>query len=418
MRNLPEKKLPEKKLPEKKLAIRNLSFEINGSKILENISMEVNQGEFVGIIGPNGAGKTTLLKCISGIYKGNGIIEIDGRDINGMDFKSLARMTSLMQQNTEISFPLPVLDIVLTGRYPHMGRMKRESIEDRAIARKNMEYTDTLEFEKRPINEISGGERQRVLFARTLTQESGLILLDEPAASLDISHEEQIFKYSQEQCDAGRTVIAAVHDLRTAMRHCTRFVLMKHGRIIADGSPEEVLTSENLSEAYGVNALVYKNRITGLLDFHIHGVGAASPEKTIHVIGGGGSAAGVLRTLYENGYKTTAGVFSMGDSDLASADVFRIKHIICLPFSEIDEESFNLNVELIKKADLTILCDMPFGTQNIKNLESAKFARKLAVIEEDDPAARDYTGGVALAMYMGLRRNALVTCLARLHEVL
>jgi iron complex transport system ATP-binding protein len=405
-------------LKTEKLSIRNLCFETGGKKILDDISISVKQGEFVGLIGPNGSGKTTLLKCIGGLYQGSGLIEIDGRDVSRMDLKGLARQASLMHQNTEISFPLPSLDIVLTGRYPHMKRLQHESRDDIAIARKYMDYTDTLQFEKRPINGVSGGERQRVLFAKSLAQEAELILLDEPAASLDISHEEQIFKYSMEQCMKGKTVVAAVHDLRTAVRYCTRFVLIKQGSILADGSSEEVLTSENISKAYGVNALVYKNRITGLLDFHIHGIKDARPGKTVHIIGGGGSAAGVLRTLYEIGHTATAGVFFPGDSDLECAEVFGVSHVICRPFSDIDEEVFNANVEMIRNADLTILCGMPFGLQNIRNLEAAKYAAKLAIIEDDCPASRDFTEGKALKLYEELKKSAVVTTTARLQEVL
>ena len=405
-------------LPSKALVIKDLNFSINETAILKAINLEIKTGEFVGLIGPNGAGKTTLLKCMNGIIKGKGIVEIRGQKLEFMSYKSIARKVALMHQNTSITFPFRVIDVVLAGRYPYLNRISGETREDYSIARRNMGYTDTLKFETRPITQISGGERQKVLFAKVLTQETDLILLDEPAASLDIAHEEQIFKYSCEMCKTGKTVIAAVHDLKTASRYCTKLVLMKDGCIIANGAPEEVLTSENLSLAYGVSALVYKNRITGLLDFHIHGNEMNKHGKSIHVIGGGGSAAGIMRLLFENGFKITAGVFGHGDSDLNCAEVFGIKCLVCHPFSEIDEESCQANIDIIQKADMTILCDMPFGIQNYRNLEAAQYAQKLIIIEEDDPSGRDFTGGRALEIYMKLRSNAVVSTLARLHEVL
>jgi iron complex transport system ATP-binding protein len=147
-----------------------------------------------------------------------------------------------------------------------------------------MKFTNTLEFENQFIDHLSGGERQRVLFAKVLTQTTDIILLDEPTANLDITHQEQIFKYSKDLCGEGKTVIAAVHDLKIASRYCSRLILMSRGEIVADGAPEQVLTSENLTKVYGINALVYKNRLTGLLDFYIPGENTGTKKNCkIHV---------------------------------------------------------------------------------------------------------------------------------------
>lgn len=400
------------------LDIDNLSYTIENNRILNGICLKIGKGEFVGLIGPNGAGKTTLLKCINGINKFEGIIKVKGTGLNELGCKRAAQEVALMHQNTLLSFPFPVIDVVLTGRYPHLKRMRGESREDYAIARKYMDFTDTLKFETKPVTRISGGERQRVMFAKALTQETDILLLDEPTASLDIAHEEQIFKYSFELSKKGKTVIAAVHDLKIAARYCSRLMLMKDGAVISDGSPEEVLTSDNLSRAYGVKALVYKNRVTGLLDFYIHGLEHRAEKRRVHVIGGGGSASWVIRELFENGFEISAGVFSHGDSDIQCAEIFRIEYLACKPFSEINEESFSLNIEKIRAADLVILCNMPFGMQNLRNLEAAKHADRLIIIEDDAPEGRDFTGGRALELYNGLKRNAIVTTSARLHEVL
>lgn len=396
----------------------NLNYSINGSEILKDISFAAVPGEFTGLIGPNGAGKTTLLKCLNGINRCEGSIEIKGQLLSAMNSKKIARSIALMHQNTNLTFPFSAIDIVLTGRYPHLNRTSTENSKDYAIARKYMEYTDTLQFENKPITQMSGGERQKVFFAKTLAQETDIILLDEPAASLDIAHEELIFRYSQELCKAGKTVIAAVHDLKIAAQYCSRLILMKDGGIIADGRPEEVLTTENLSKAYGVNALVYKNRITGNLDYFIHGMEHKPAERRVHVIGGGGSASSVIRMLYENGCLVTAGVFAHGDSDLNCAEIFGIDCLVCKPFSEISEEAYEENVKRIRSSDLTILCDMPFGIQNMKNLLAARQAKKLVIIEDTSPESRDFTDGKALKIYKELGMNAVVVTSARLHEVL
>ena len=224
------------------LRVENLDFYIDDVHILKDISFKAKKGEFIGLIGPNGAGKTTLLKCISGINRGNGRVELDGRDIRTLNSRQIASKTAMLHQNTVVAFPFTVLDIVLTGRYHKLGRFRPETPADYAVARRCMEYTDTLKLKNRLINTLSGGERQRVLFARVLAQETDLILLDEPSASLDIAYEEQLFKYARELSGSGKAVIAAVHDLKTALRYCTRLIVMKDGRIIADGVPESVIT--------------------------------------------------------------------------------------------------------------------------------------------------------------------------------
>lgn len=400
------------------LKVEKLNFHIDGVHILKDISFEADKGEFIGLIGPNGAGKTTLLKCINGINRGTGCVELGGRDIRTLTGRQIASKAAMLHQDTTVTFPFTVLDIVLTGRYHRLGRFKPETPEDYAVARKCMEYTDTLKLENRIINTLSGGERQRALFARVLAQETDLILLDEPSASLDIAYEEQLFKYARGLSDSGKAVIAAVHDLKIAVRYCTRLIMMKDSRIIADGSPESVITRENLRLSYDVDAIVYRNRVTGLVDFHISGERRSMKGISVHVIGGGGSASGVIRQLFELGCGITGGVFSRGDSDLVCADIFGVKSVACKPFSEIDDDSFRENIELVKAADMTILCDMPFGSQNIRNLEAAAYASELVIIEDSDPQNRDFTGGRALEMYNGLRKRAVVVNSARLHEVL
>ncbi|MGE5613887.1 MAG: ABC transporter ATP-binding protein [Bacillota bacterium] len=401
------------------LVVDRLNYYVDGTHILKEISLNADRGEFIGLIGPNGAGKTTLLKCINGIYKGGGCVEIDGMDAKRMSRRQTAAKVAMLHQNTEITFPFTAIDIVMTGRYHLLGRFKAESAGDYSAVRMYMEYTGTLGLEKRPINTLSGGERQRVLFAKVLAQETDLILLDEPSSNLDIANVEHVFACAAELCANGKTVIAAVHDLKTAARFFKRLVLMKDGRIIADGTPETVITRENLRNAYGVNALVYKNRITGLVDFHMPGRKDSKGRNIkVHVIGGGGSASGIVRHLFEKGYDITAGVFAHGDSDLNCVDVFGIKALVCRPFSEIDNNTHAENIELVKASDITILCDMPFGMQNIRNLEAAAYASRLVIIEDKDTADRDFTGGKALAEYNRLKEHATVIESARLHEVL
>jgi len=398
----------------KVLEILELDYFIDNYQILKNINLSISKGEFVGLIGPNGAGKTTLLKCINGINRGKGQIMLSNLKLDRLSTKKVAREVALMHQNTSVNFPFPSIDVVLAGRYPYLGFASVESADDYKIARKYMSYTNTLQFEKQPVTTVSGGERQRIFFAKILTQETDIILLDEPTSNLDIAHEEQIFRYCRDLCAKGKTVIAAVHDLKIASRYCSRLILLKGGEIIADGSVDEVITKENISLAYDVNAIVYKNKMTGLLDFYIPDfegdiVENKTEKKRIHIIGGCGTGSDIMRQCFEKGYDISAGVLSEGDSDLNCAEVFGIKCVVEKPFSDIEDARFNENIEYIKEADITIICNIPFGVYNLRNLEAAKYASKLIIIEDDLPEKRDFTGGKAIEIYKKLRENAIIT---------
>jgi len=400
------------------LKVENLKITLNDTEIIRGIDLNVNKGEFVGIIGPNGAGKTTLLKSLNGIYRGSGDIFINGAHIRNMGTREIARNVSLMHQNTEITFPFTALEVVMTGRYPYLKGIRGETARDYAIARRYMEYTGISKLEDKPVTQMSGGERQRVLFAKTLAQEAGIILLDEPASNLDIAYAEQIFRLSESLCREGKTVIAAVHDLKIAARYCTRLVLMKDGLVVADGAPSEVITADNLSRAYNVRAIVYKNRITGELDYYLQQPMKKNGTYKVHVIGGGGSASGIIRFLADRGCEISGGVFPHGDSDLNCAEIFGAETVSCKPFMEIDDESYSRNVALIREASMTILCNMPFGRLNIRNLEAAAHATRLVIIEDDRPETRDYTNGEALKLYNTLKGNAITITSAQLHEIL
>ena len=391
------------------LAVKGLSCAIEGREILRDVSFELARGEILGVIGPNGAGKSTLLKCLNGLLPSRGEIRLNGQDLSKLGTRQIARTVALMHQDTALAFPFPAAEVVMMGRFPHQKALRGESAEDRRLVAEVMEFTDTATLADQAINRMSGGERQRVLFAKALAQDTGLLLLDEPSASLDISHQEQIFAYAGKLAARGHSIVAAIHDLRLAARFCQRLLLVAEGRILAQGLPDQVLTPANLAAAYGVRVRVWRNHITGLLDFHLCDPDTEGTMPHIHVIGGGGSAAGVLRMLGDDGYRVTTGVLAPGDSDLMVAGVYGMPVVTSQPFSAIGDAAFRDNTELAAKADLTILCNLAFGQQNLRNLEAAACAKKLVVIEEDDPAARDFTGGNGLELYRRLRRQATVT---------
>jgi iron complex transport system ATP-binding protein len=204
-------------------------------KVLEDVNLQVEGGDFVGILGPNGSGKTTLLKSISRVLKPHkGAILLNEADIYALKSVEVAKQMAVVPQETSIGFNFAALDIVLMGRNPHMGRFQMESEKDMAVARKVMNLTNTWHLAERPMNELSGGEKQRVIIARALAQEPKILLLDEPLTHLDIINQLEIMDLVKELCVKEKMIVLAVfHDFNLAARYCNTAIMITKGTIFA-----------------------------------------------------------------------------------------------------------------------------------------------------------------------------------------
>jgi iron complex transport system ATP-binding protein len=224
----------------------------NGVCALDSATLRVAHGEFVSIIGPNGSGKSSLLRAITGIQNINGgKILLEGESVDSLDSCERARRVALVPQSLNVLPGYSVEDFVLLGRYAHLTGWRLFSKHDREIALENLRRVDALEFLERGMDEMSGGERQRALIARALTQESRTVLLDEPTSALDLKHQLIVYNLIHEMHrDSKRTIIAVTHDLNLASQFAQRLVLMKKGRVVKDGPPEEVLRRDILEEVY------------------------------------------------------------------------------------------------------------------------------------------------------------------------
>jgi len=246
------------------LKINNLSGGYHKQRIINNVSLEIKKGDFIGIIGPNASGKTTLLRLMSRVLvpqEGNVILE--DKDINQMSLKELCRKVAFVPQDTMINFSFTVFEIVLMGRIPHLKRMQLETKQDFAIAQKSLLMTDTTYLKEKGIDELSSGERQRVIIAKALAQEPVLLFLDEPTAHLDIGHQIQILDLLKKlNRDNGLTIVMVLHDLNLASEYCNRIVLLNEGRVFKQGTPLEVLTYQNIEVVYKTVVVVNNNPIT------------------------------------------------------------------------------------------------------------------------------------------------------------
>ena len=246
------------------IAATELSVALGGNSVLRGVSFEARPGEVAGLIGPNGAGKSTLLRTLAGLIKPeSGDIHLGDTSLKSLNAGERARRVAFMPQH-DAMHPFTALETVLMGRYAHLGRFELEGREDRQVARDAMTRTDTLQFESRQLDRLSGGERQRVILARALAQQAGIILLDEPSASLDLRHRLSMMETLRSEAVSRQVaVVVALHDVSLAGRYCDRLTLMSDGVIAAEGIPSEVLTSGNLRDVFGVETSVQVDPATG-----------------------------------------------------------------------------------------------------------------------------------------------------------
>jgi iron complex transport system ATP-binding protein len=223
---------------------------------LKDVSFRVAPGEAVGLVGRNGSGKTTLLKVLGGALEAtSGVVTFEGRRLPDWPRRDIARRIAFVPQETHAPFDFSVLDIVLMGRFPHLGPFALEGPNDLAIARQALEATGTAGVERRAFNTLSGGEKQRVVIASALAQSPELLLLDEPTASLDIGHQIEVHGLLDRLNHGnGVTMLLSTHDLNLAASLCRRLVLLRAGRVLTAGPTESVLTPDTIRALYGVDA--------------------------------------------------------------------------------------------------------------------------------------------------------------------
>jgi iron complex transport system ATP-binding protein len=239
-----------------KLTINDMGFGYSSASVLNNIGLELAQAEVLGIVGPNGAGKSTLVKCINNILRPQrGSVVLDGHAISQMSQMEIAQQIGYVPQSAGHIFPTTVFDTVLMGRRPHASWRSSPQDVDKVV--EILELLEITDLAMRNINELSGGEQQRVMLARALVQEAALLLLDEPTSNLDIKHQLEVMDtIAQLVNERSLSVIMVVHDLNLASRYTDRVVMLKKGRIFAVGDPVSVFTPENIYHVYGVEALV------------------------------------------------------------------------------------------------------------------------------------------------------------------
>jgi iron complex transport system ATP-binding protein len=255
-------------MPGGEFRVEGVGFSYPGRPVLEDVTVAVAPGERLGVLGPNGSGKSTFVRLLSGVLRPRrGRILLDGRDLASFRPAELARRVAVVPQETALDFPFSALEVVLMGRSPHLGGLAFEGDRDVAAAERAMELAGVRDLAGRRFQELSGGEKQRVVIARALAQEPDVLLLDEPATFLDLRHVVEIFELLVELSESrGTTLVMVLHDLNLAALYCRRLAFLKNGRLLAEGPTEAVLTYANVRAAYDTDVYVTTNDLTGTLN--------------------------------------------------------------------------------------------------------------------------------------------------------
>lgn len=247
------------------LKVENLSYRTKHISIIEQISLEVQKGEFIGVIGPNGSGKSTLLK---NIYKmltpSSGEILLEGKSLLKMTNRQMAEKIAVVAQESEANFDFTVQEVVQMGRYPRKRLMESANLEDQEMIWRSLAMVEMEDFLERSFLSLSGGEKQRILIARALAQETEMIILDEPTNHLDIGGQIKTLTLLKK---SGKTVLTALHDLSLASKFCDRVYVLKDGRNFADGRPAEIISEELVKQLYQIQAEIFRHNGKIYIDY-------------------------------------------------------------------------------------------------------------------------------------------------------
>jgi iron complex transport system ATP-binding protein len=380
------------------VVVEDLSFAYDARPVLRRVSFTVQPGDFVGIVGPNGSGKSTLLDLVDGVQRPNaGRVLVRGRQTRDYARREMAREVALVPQHFALEFDLSVRQLVEMGGY---CRAKEAASPD---ARQMLERLGVGHLIERRFSELSGGEKQLVVLAQALMQRAPLLLLDEPASALDVSHQLRLFDLLKELNGEGLTVLCVLHDLNLALHYFGKLLVFSEGEVAAYGPPDDVLRPELVEAVYGVRAFLHKHAGRTYLTFSPRPHGTR--RGRVHVISGGGTGSGLLRELVDAGYDVSAGVLNALDTDEETGRELGLPMAVEAPFSPVGDEAHAENLRLIGEADLVAIADVPVSHGNERNIAAALAAAAAGkpVWAAEGVLASDFTGSTAHLAAAGVR---------------
>ena len=356
--------------------MKDLSVGYNGNSLIRDINIGINKGEIVTLIGPNGSGKSTILKSITRqlkVVRGN--VFFDDTSLLKLPYKELASKMAVVLTDRIKTELMTCHDIVATGRYPYTGRLGILTQEDECLVEEAMQAVHAQELGNRDFNAISDGQKQRVLLARAICQDTDVIVLDEPTSFLDVKYKLELLSILERMARQKKiTVIMSLHEIDLAQKISDKIICVKGETISHYGSPEEVFTEEIIRELYGINN-GYFDPLFGSIELP-----APEGEPEVFVISSGGTGIPVYRRLQKEHIPFAAGILYENDMDYRLARLLAAEVITEEPFEEIREETLQKAFETIGKCKRVINAGVKIGTWNIgieRLLERAEIEGKL-----------------------------------------
>lgn len=385
------------------LEFRSASVGYGGRVVVGEVMLSLRPGEFVGLVGPNGAGKSTLLRAVTGsadVLRGDIVC---GNSVLRMPERERARLIGVVPQTQPSVFAFSARGFVEMGRHPHLGRLGSLTAEDHAVVDEAMTRTDTARLADERIDELSGGDLQRLTLAQALAQQPKVLLLDEPTSHLDLNHALQVLDLVRSLADGGMAVLGVFHDLGLAARYADRISIVAGGALTPPRSPAEALNARVISEVFGVRAVVRTDPITGSVAVTpvLRGadLGARAERGKVGLVCGSGAGTTLMRELMRSGHDVTAGALNRGDVDQAVAEALGVHHVALPPFGEIDAVVAARVRESFGDARVIVICATPFGRSNLPNLQAALDCGVPLVLTGEMGPERDFSGGVATALW-------------------
>ena len=407
--------------PTPTLSVRDLSVSYGDATVVDGVDLTVGStaeqsnpsespsggGELVGLVGPNGAGKTTLLHAISGaVEPDRGQVLVEGDDVRALSAAAVSRRIAVVPQETTLHFSFSVRQLVEMGRHPHRSRFELPTSRDRRLVDDAMERTRVARFAERTIDEVSGGERQRVLLARALAQDAPVLLLDEPTASLDLQHAVETMTLVRDLVDEGRTAVAAIHDLELAARFCDRVVVLAGGAVVAAGPPERVLDASHIDAAFDARVAVEPEPVGG--GVAVRTLTGGDLDVRVHVLGGGQPAARALGVLGDAGATLSLGPVPDGDRALATARALGADVVTTAPFQAVDADALDRSRSLATAADVVVLADsLGSGCDDRSADDAASDVGRSSSERGSRPAAWDDVCAVTQTLIVVSRQRAV-----------
>ena len=354
------------------MKMKNLSVGYQGKALIQDINLDIKKGEIVTLIGPNGAGKSTILKSITRQLKLiGGEVYVDSDEIRKLSYKEMAVKVAVMLTERMKPELMTCHDIVATGRYPYTGRLGILSKEDEKKVNEALLAVHAQELGVRNFQEISDGQRQRILLARAICQEPEVMILDEPTSYLDIRHKLELLAILRKMAKEKEiTVIMSLHEIDLAQKISDKVVCVKGDRIAGFGTPEEIFTEERIRELYGID--------NGYYDpwFGSVELPKAKGEPEVLVLSSCGTGISVYRKLQKAGIPFTAGILYPGESDYQLARILASEMITEEPYEPISEETYQKAIKVMDRCKKVINAGVTIGSQNQKVEELIERARK------------------------------------------